>query len=650
MPSSTLVLNQHIPLLELSSIHRTAVIDQRVTETLDLATLLAPPQKPDEIGRLGPYRVLKILGIGGMGVVFQAEDVFLSRFVALKVMLPAVAAKTSNRERFLREARITASVRHEHIVDVFSAGEDRGLPYLVMEFLDGESLDDRLKREMRLPIDELLRIGLETADGLSAAHKSNFVHRDIKPANLWIDRDSSRVKILDFGLSRMTTDNTQLTQSGVIVGTPAYMSPEQAAGLPIDFRADLFSLGAVMYRACTGELPFQAVDTMSMLNALALQTPRPIHELNRDAPASLSYLIMAMLSKNPEDRPRSARAIAETLAAIRLEQTTNVLVDLDVAPMPPVTENPVSPVEEVVKLPRLAHRQMGDLTGHTLKRFVVGPVLGRGQYGIVFRAQDCENRHTVALKVIAPEFPHGDKTTQDKEIQRYSQSVTTWMASDHPNIVAAPAAGRTGPYCWIALEFMDGGSLAQIIERFDGTIGMDWEQALRVAVHIGRALEFNRSHRIIHGNLTPRNILVRASDQTYKLNDLTLAKALRNSALYRTTLDRKLTAEVHFLSPEQADGGSSFIDHLCDLYSLGAILYVLVTGRSLYHAETVEETLDQIRSEAPVRPRKHQKSIPREFESVIMNLLAKRQEDRCSSPTALLDDLNRIAKAHRIAV
>jgi len=162
---------------------------------------LAPPLAPDELGRLGPYRVLKVLGAGGMGVVFLAEDPQLARLVALKAMLPGVAVSDSARERFLREARAAASIKHDNIVSIYQVGEDRGVPFLAMELLDGEPLDARLQREGKLPRAEVVRIGREIALGLAAAHKRGLIHRDIKPANLWLEAETGRVKILDFGLA-----------------------------------------------------------------------------------------------------------------------------------------------------------------------------------------------------------------------------------------------------------------------------------------------------------------------------------------------------------------------------------------------------------------------------------------------------------------
>ena len=285
----------------------------------NLCDFLAPPEAPDEIGRLGPYRVLQVLGRGGMGVVFRAENLKLGRTVALKVMLPAMTATTSARERFLREARTAAAIEHEHVVTIYQVGEDRGVPYLAMQLLKGESLDERLKRQSKLPVAEVLRIGREVALGLVAAHERGLIHRDIKPANLWLEGEHGRIKILDFGLARAAQDSVHLTQSGQIVGTPSFMAPEQSRAADIDHRADLFSLGCVLYRCCAGRLPFEGTDTISILAALALEEPPAPRQLNAEVPPGLSRLVMQLLAKNPADRPESARAVVESLASLKAE-------------------------------------------------------------------------------------------------------------------------------------------------------------------------------------------------------------------------------------------------------------------------------------------------------------------------------------------
>src|SRR5262245_34629897 len=207
-------------------------------------SFLAPAQRPDELGRLGGYRVLGRIGAGGMGAVFRAEDPALRRVVALKGMGPEVAADPTAKARFVREARATAAVEHDHIVPIFQVSEDNGIPFLAMPLLRGESLSARLKAAGGpLPMFEAVRIGREVAEGLSAAHEKGLIHRDIKPSNVWLEGQRRRVKILDFGLVRESTaagDET-LTKEGSMIGTPAYMSPEQARGDPVDGRSDLFS-------------------------------------------------------------------------------------------------------------------------------------------------------------------------------------------------------------------------------------------------------------------------------------------------------------------------------------------------------------------------------------------------------------------------
>jgi serine/threonine protein kinase len=294
--------------------------------TQEVYDFLAPPQGPGEIGRLGPYRIVKVLGVGGMGVVFQAEDLQLQRLVALKVMRSAMLASAFARRRFLREAQASAGIDHEHIVTILQMGEDRGVPYLAMQLLQGETLEERLKREEKLPPEEVLHIGREIAVGLAAAHEGGLIHRDIKPANIWLETvhdaggpsgSRDRVKILDFGLARAFGGDVHLTQSGVIVGTPAYMAPEQAQGGAVDPRTDLFSLGCVLYRLCTGRVPFQGATTMATLRALELEQPQPPHRLNPQIPRALSDLILKLLAKRPDDRCTSARTVVETLEAIR---------------------------------------------------------------------------------------------------------------------------------------------------------------------------------------------------------------------------------------------------------------------------------------------------------------------------------------------
>jgi serine/threonine protein kinase len=288
---------------------------------------LAPPQAPDELGRLGSYRVLQILGKGGMGVVLLAEDPQLRRKLALKAMLPALAANEVAKERFLREARAAAAVEHEHIVAIYKVEEDSGVPFIAMPLLKGEALEDRLKREGKLPVTEVVRIGREAAEGLAAAHAAGLIHRDIKPSNLWLEGEpgalatgGGRVKLLDFGLARSSGDGARLTHTGAILGTPAYMAPEQAGG-KMDARADLFSLGCVLYRMATGKPAFHGDDVITTLMAVVTQHPPPPCEVNPRLPRALSDLIVRLLAKKADDRPPSARAVADALRDLERDRS-----------------------------------------------------------------------------------------------------------------------------------------------------------------------------------------------------------------------------------------------------------------------------------------------------------------------------------------
>ena len=266
--------------------------------------------------QLGCYRLSRKLGEGGMGAVFLAEDLSLQRQVALKVMRPDVASNSEAGQRFLREARSIAALKHDNIVTIYAVGEDKGIPYLAMELLKGTSLDGFLNSGKPVSMKSIIRIGREIARGLGVAHSKGLIHRDIKPGNIWLEAPAGRVKILDFGLARPAAEAGNLTASGIMVGTPHYMSPEQGRGEKIDARADLFSLGVLLYRMSSGQPPFQGSTLMAVLMAIGMETPPSVSSLKRDFPPRLSRLIDRLLAKKPADRPASAEEVITELFQI----------------------------------------------------------------------------------------------------------------------------------------------------------------------------------------------------------------------------------------------------------------------------------------------------------------------------------------------
>jgi serine/threonine protein kinase len=267
---------------------------------------------PGFLGKLGHYEIRRLIGRGGMGLVYEGFDPILKRAVAIKVLAPLTALSTVDRDRFLREARAAAALDHEHIVAIHNVDQIQGMPFLVLQYIAGESLADRLRRTGRLPFAEVVRLAVEVARGLATAHAKGLIHRDIKPANILLEQESGRAKIADFGLVKDMGDAT-LTLEGTVAGTPEFMSPEQASGSAVDARTDLFSLGVVLYTASSGLSPFRASGPLLTLQRVRESTPRPLREVDPSLPAWFCEIVGQLLAKDPRQRVESAAALVDLL-------------------------------------------------------------------------------------------------------------------------------------------------------------------------------------------------------------------------------------------------------------------------------------------------------------------------------------------------
>lgn len=277
-------------------------------------SFLLPATDAAYLGRIAHFDVMRVLGRGGMGVVLEAFDSKLQRHVAIKVLDPELANDELGRQRFCREARAAASVTHENVVAVHQverAGENE-LPFLVMQLIAGETLEQRLKREKKLPVKEIVRIGMQAARGLAAAHAQGLIHRDIKPANILLEPPHDRVKLTDFGLARIAED-VKLTRTGFVTGTPLYMAPEQAMGGEADPRSDLFSLGAILYEMTAGQTPFVGNSALAILRQITEVKHKPLRELDPEVPEWLAETVDDLLAKKPVDRYQTATDLAEVL-------------------------------------------------------------------------------------------------------------------------------------------------------------------------------------------------------------------------------------------------------------------------------------------------------------------------------------------------
>ncbi|MBI1312713.1 protein kinase [bacterium] len=304
--------------LSADGLARTGLLDRRsqaAARSDDLSfyrRMLSPTDDPRMLGRIANYEIVGLLGHGGMGVVFKGFDAALNRYVAIKMMAPQFASSGAARQRFFREAQAAGAVVHEHIIAIHCVSTWQDIPYLVMPYVRGVSLQKRIDDEGALQLRELLRIGMQVASGLAAAHAQGLIHRDVKPANILMEEGVERVVLTDFGLAR-AVDDIRLTRTDTLVGTPQYMSPEQARDESLDFRTDLFSLGSVLYEASTGCPAFQAATSYGVLRRINDQQPTPIQELNPDIPEWFARIVERLMAKEPAERFQSAAEVASLL-------------------------------------------------------------------------------------------------------------------------------------------------------------------------------------------------------------------------------------------------------------------------------------------------------------------------------------------------
>ncbi|HEY2251223.1 MAG TPA: protein kinase, partial [Planctomycetaceae bacterium] len=302
---------------------------------------LEPATDPSHLGRLGGYDVLQVIGSGGMGVVLKGFDPDLKRSVAIKVLAPHLAHSSLARKRFAREAQAAAAIVHPHVLAIHQVQPNGRLPFIVMPLVAGESLAERLASQGHLELKEVLRIGMQAAAGLAAAHEQGLVHRDVKPANILLERGIERAVLTDFGLAR-AADDVAMTRWGIIAGTPQYMSPEQARGEGLDHRSDLFSLGCVLYEMATGVSPFKAESTIATLRRLMDEPPRPLASHSPELPHWFVQIVERLLEKDPSRRFGSATEVSELLAGClaHLQQPATVPLPAGLALAPTTNRRP----------------------------------------------------------------------------------------------------------------------------------------------------------------------------------------------------------------------------------------------------------------------------------------------------------------------
>ncbi len=557
---------------------------------------------------IGRYEILARLGQGGMGTVYKALDHELDRVIALKTIRPDLASNAAALRRLKQETLLARQIAHRNVIRVFDLGVSDGFRFITMEFVEGHDLKALLDPGKKLTAEETIDVLTQICQGLQAAHSEDVVHRDLKPQNVLLSA-GNRVRIVDFGLAR-SFENTGITHSGVILGTPAYMAPEQALGQQGDARSDIFSLGVIAFELLTGELPFPSHSLSESLLSRTRGRARPIEVANPAIPAWLARIVMRCLERNPSDRYESAQAVASDLLA------------RDVCPYIPPGLRPGS----------LAP---GTMVG---SRYRIEAEAGEGGMGKVYRATDLDLHRTVALKIVRP-----DVVSSSQSLDQLIHEISIASQISHKNVLRIHDLGEASGLRFVSMAWAEGEDLGHLLKR---TGALPEERILELACEICEGLEAAHEQGITHRDLKPGNILLTSGGHAC-IADFGLAHSVDSAAAQAIKLlepsssssqSASVSGTPRYMSPEQVEGAAA-IDHRTDIYSLGLILYEMATGRIPFNDDSVFQTMTQRLTEKPVSPKLLNPAISDKLAAITMRCLEREPKERYASVHELLVDL-----------
>ncbi len=564
------------------------------------------------------YEIQATLGEGGMGAVYRARDRELDRLVALKVIRSELANHGEILRRFKQELILARQVTHKNVVRIFDLGVTDGLKFITMEYVDGRDLKSMLVKGGKMEPGAAVKIIRQVLLGLQAAHHEGVVHRDLKPQNIMVDA-SGRVYLMDFGIAR-SMEAAGMTRTGALMGTPDYMSPEQAMGEKVDARSDLFSVGVILYEMLTGAQPYESGTVMGTLIKRTKEKATPVRELDPAVPQYLSDIVGRCLEINLDRRYQDAGEIVQDLDSSTASKSGSS---------------------------RLAELQSGGTSGMRGlltpgsdfgPRYRIEALLGEGGMGKVYKAFDRDLDRTVALKLVRPELA-ADPVSMD----RLKQELLLASRVSQKNILRIHDLGDVEGVKFISMAFVDGEDLHQLILR-EGKLELD--RALGLAKQLCKALDAAHAEEVVHRDLKPQNVLVDAAGNAY-VSDFGLAKSLEAGAALVTRAG-EIMGTPRYMSPEQAE--SKPVDHRTDLYALGLIIYEMVTGDLPFRSDTVLQAMYQRVTQAPKNPKLLNPDLPEELVSVIMRCLEKEPENRYQHAREILADLESGSAAKQVAV
>lgn len=542
-----------------------------------------------------------------MGSVWRAEDLQLKAPAAVKLMVGSIVASEEARARFRREARAAAAIRSQHVVQVIQYGIEGDIPFIAMELLEGESLEERIRRVGRLAPAETVQILSQVCQGLSRAHEERIVHRDLKPGNIFLVREGSNVivKLVDFGIAKrlgeLGDSHGIRTSTGAIMGTPFYMSPEQAAGEPVDHRTDIWSLGVVAFECLIGKRPFEGGDLDSLLKAIC-QDSLPIPSQWGQVPDRFDAWFARTVTRSTEERFGSASDAATELRRI----------------LDPPDEHWL-PTHGLI------------LGG----RFRLVERLGGGSMGSVWRTDDLQLKAPAAVKLISESIG----TSKDAE-SRFRREAQAAAAIRSQYVVGILGYGVEGSIPFIAMELLDGESLEERLKRLGRLTPTETVQILS---HVCQALARTHEAGIVHRDLKPANIfLVReGSEVIAKLIDFGIAKRVAEfgESSGQQSQEGVVLGTPYYMSPEQAAGER--VDHRSDIWSLGVIAFECLIGRRPFEAPTWAGLVQALCVD-PLPIPSHLGVVPARFDAWFARAVARATAKRFDSASDAANELRAI--------
>ena len=546
-----------------------------------------------------------------MGAVYKARDRELERLVALKVIRPELAGNPEILRRFKQELILARQVTHKNVIRIFDLGMADGRKFITMDYIEGRDLKSILVERGKLPPQEAVSIIQQVCRGLEAAHTESVVHRDLKPQNIMVDANG-RVWVMDFGLAR-SMETAGLTRTGALMGTPDYMSPEQARGEKVDARSDLFSLGIIFYELLTGRLPFQADTMMATLLKRVQEKAIPPQTLDPGIPDHLNAVVMKCLEA---DVARRYQAIGEILADLSAEKQQTVASLAQPSVVSLATIGPGA--------------QFGP-------RYRIESVIGEGGMGKVYKAYDKDLDRTVALKVVRAEF-----ASDPASMQRFKQELLLASRISHRNILRIHDLGDVGGLKFISMAYVEGKDLHDLLTECGK---MPIERAVNIAKQLASALEAAHTEGVVHRDLKPRNVLIDQTDHVF-VSDFGLAKSLEAETTTQMTRAGEVLGTPRYMSPEQAE--SKPADHRSDIYSFGVILYEMVTGEPPFAGDSTMQVMYQHVTQKAKSPKLVNPEVPDYLAALILKCLEKNPALRYQHARLILHDLESATAPNRV--